>query len=502
MGYLVLGDIIEQKTGMSYEKYVTDSILAPLGIYDMKLGKNLLANKLEREGEYVGNNGATTLSCYGDGTYVPWEYGGFSVEAMDAHGGWIASSRDMLKLLTAVDSFTTKPDILSPATIAVMTTPSANNPYYAKGWSVNSAYNWWHLGSLDGTESEWVRTRTGYTWIIICNKRMGGNFENDLDNLGWNCINSTSTWPTWDLMASPTVNAADISFSNITDNAVTLNWTNGNGGNRIIVASQDNPVNAFPLDGTDYTTNNVYGQNALGSNYVVYNGTGNSITVTGLAAGRKYYFRVMEYNKNTTTGNNALYLLGANPQSSVTTSASLPIKLSSFTGVKINNAVKLDWTTQEEMNSGFFNVERSTDGVHFTTIGMLDAQGNTQEVSVYTFTDNNPQTGKNFYRLKETDLDGTSTYSGIVSLSFNTKPQINVVTYEGKNYFSINKNADYNFKNAKIVLRDIAGRPVLQHALTNASSQTVYTSALAKGIYIATIYDTDARLYTQKILLR
>lgn len=503
IGYLMLGDIIEQKTGMSYTTYVKDSILAPLGIYDMNQGKNLLADKQEREGEYVGNNGATTLSCYGDGTYVPWEYGGFSVEAMDAHGGWIASSRDMLKLLAAVDGFATKPDILTPATIAVMTTPSANNGYYAKGWAVNSASNWWHTGSLDGTASEWVRTSTGYTWIIICNKRNGGGFDGALDDLGWDCINSTSSWPTWDLMASPTLNAADISFSNITDNSVKLSWTNGNGSSRMIVASEENPTSAFPLDGTDYTANSIYGQNVLGSgNYVVYNGTGNTVTVTGLASGKKYYFRVMEYNKNATTGDNALYLLGANPQSSVTTSAALPIKLSSFTAVKINAAVKLDWVTQQEVNSGFFTIERSADGKNFTIIGTVNAAGNTQAISNYSFTDNAPQTGKNFYRLKETDLDGTSMYSGIVSLLFNTSPQFNIVTYEGKNYFTITKNPDYNFKNAKIVIRDITGRPIVQHTLTNASTQSIYTSALAKGIYVATIYDTNARLYTQKIVLR
>lgn len=330
IGYLVLGDIIEQISGLTYEKYVQDSILSPLGIFDMHIGKNLLADKQEREGEYVGN-GYTTLSCYNTGQYVPWEYGGFSVEAMDAHGGWIASSRDMLKLLTAVDGFSTKPDILSSSTIATMTTASANNQYYAKGWQVNSVNNWWHTGALDGTASEQVRTNSGYTWIIILNKRniTNGNFWSALDNLGWNCLAATTTWPTWDLMATPTVNASALSFSNVSGTSVTVNWANGNGGNRLLVVKADSSVNAFPLDGTDYTANASFsaGSNLGIGNYVVYNGTGNSITVTGLAANKKYYFRVIEYNKNTTTGNNALYLLGSNPQEYTVTANSF-----SFTG--------------------------------------------------------------------------------------------------------------------------------------------------------------------------
>ena len=64
------------------------------------------------------------------------------MNAMDGHGGWIASARDMVRLLVAVDGFPTKPDILSPATITSMVTPSTNNANYAKGWSVNSLNNW------------------------------------------------------------------------------------------------------------------------------------------------------------------------------------------------------------------------------------------------------------------------------------------------------------------------------------------------------------------------
>lgn len=325
MGYLVLGEVIEQVTGLGYERYVKDSILAPLGIFDMHLGKNLLADKQEREGEYTGN-GYTNLSVYGTGESVPWEYGGFNIEAMSAHGGWIASSRDMLKLLAAVDGFATKPDILSAATIATMTTPSANSQYYAKGWQVNSFNNWWHTGSLDGTAAEWVRSAGGYTWIIILSKRniTNNNFWTDLDNLGWNCLSSTTTWPAWDLMLSPTANASALNFSNVSGSAVTVHWTNGNGGSRLLLVKADSAVNAFPLDGTDYTANPTFGSGGSPglNNYVVYNGTGDSARVTGLSPNKKYYFRVIEYNKNAATGNNALYLLGSNVQEYTITSGS------------------------------------------------------------------------------------------------------------------------------------------------------------------------------------
>lgn len=314
IGYLILGRVIEKVTGMKYIQYLEDSIFKPLGIFDIHEGKNLLADKQERETEYVGN-GYTNLSVYNTGQYVPWEYGGFSVEAMDAHGGLIATGADMLKLLNAVDAFTTKPDILQPATIAQMVTPSSVNQYYAKGFSVNAANNWWHTGSLDGTATEIVRTSGGYTWMILLNKRQNySSFWSALDNLGWQCINATTTWPTHDLMLSPTVNASTIIFSNIASNSIKLRWTNGNGSQRLVLAREGSPATRFPLDGTDYAADASFGSGAnLGDNtFVVYNGNGTVVTVTGLTTQKKYYFRIVEFNKTTATGNNALYTLGGN----------------------------------------------------------------------------------------------------------------------------------------------------------------------------------------------
>ncbi|MBO3117744.1 serine hydrolase [Winogradskyella sp. DF17] len=322
MGYLVLSEIIEEVSGMDYESWMQQEIFHPLGIFDMYIGKNRQDERREREGEYVGN-GYTTLDLYGSGNVVPWEYGGFSIEAMDGHGGWIATARDLARLLVAVDGFSTKPDILSASTISTMTTPSGAASYYAKGWSVNAANNWWHSGAVDGTASYFVRTSGGYTWAIILNKRAVGSNSNAfwgaLDGLGWNCISGTATFPSHDLMEWPSVNASNLQASNITQNTMELSWINGNGTSRLVVAKEltsamntNSNFDSYPLDGTDYAANSTFG---LGDNlgdgtFVIYNGTESTTIVNGLIEGTDYVFRVYEYNKNTTTGNNALYLLG------------------------------------------------------------------------------------------------------------------------------------------------------------------------------------------------
>lgn len=95
----------------------------------------------------------------------------------------------------------------------------------------------------------------------------------------------------------------------------------------------------------------------------------------------------------------------------------LPVELISFNALAENETVKLNWTTASELNNDYFTVQHSTDGVEFTSLGIVDGKGTTQNVSNYAFTDNTPQAGINYYRLKQTDFDGTSSYSNIIAIN-------------------------------------------------------------------------------------
>lgn len=330
IGYLVLGEIIEEISGLSYEDYVKAALLSQIGNCDMHIGKNLLEDKAEREAEYVGT-GSTMLSCYNTGSVVPREYGGLNIEAMDAHGGWIASSRDLVNLLVAVDGFSSKPDILSASTITSMTTPSANNNYYAKGWSVNPSNNWWHNGALPGTATFFARTNSQYTWAVLLNNRIYGanstQFWTDLDGLPWACIGGASSFPAHDLLDLPMSNSTSIQFPTVGTDSVSVSWSNGSGDQRIVVAKQNGSVEDFPLDGQTYTGSATFGLgDDLGDNtYVVYNGTGNSVDVGGLSANTSYTFRVFDYNQSSNTGNHALYRLCGGDEQAVTTISAVSV---------------------------------------------------------------------------------------------------------------------------------------------------------------------------------
>lgn len=385
IGYLVLGEIIQEVSNSTYEDYVKDEILSPLGICDMHLGKNLIADKMEREGEYVGN-GFDNLSCYNTGEYVPWEYGGFNLEAMGAHGGWIATARDLIQLLVAVDGFSTKPDILNASTISTMTTPSLQNNNYAKGWSVNAYNNWWHTGSLDGTSTSIARTGNGYTWAILLNKRIvdgsANQFWADFDGLPWDCISATSSFPTHDLLDNPTINSDDISFSALTETSVTVSWTNGNGSNRILAIKKGDAINNFPLDGASYTSNSSFSSgDDLGNNtYVVYDGLENTVTVTNLEPTTEYVFRVFDYNQSTNTGDNKLYKRCGNSKATLTTNT----VISSIDLTENQDGIKVYPTiTSGTLNISLPQTEHATYQV-YNTAGQLVKKGdlNCQECQI------------------------------------------------------------------------------------------------------------------------
>jgi CubicO group peptidase (beta-lactamase class C family) len=205
-GYCVLGRVIEKITGESYENYMRGTIFVPMGITEIQLGRNLEADILPNEVTYYDYPGAPLAnSVYDNTTQVPWPYAGFNVEFMDAHGGWVSSAEDLCKFLVSVDRFTTKPDILTTATIDTMIKPSTTDPNYACGFAVNAFNNWWHNGSLSGTSSEFVRAgNLQLNWAILLNTRPAnsGPLMTDVDNLVWNCLSQISSWPSHDLFTA------------------------------------------------------------------------------------------------------------------------------------------------------------------------------------------------------------------------------------------------------------------------------------------------------------
>ena len=180
-GYCVVGRVIEKVTGMTYEIHVRDTILRSCGISDMQISGNTQRDRAPGEVKYYSPPGEEPYKM--------------NVRRMDSHGGWLASAPDLVRFLVHVDGFPNPPDILHPTSILEMTTATTANPQYAKGWAVNSAPNWWHIGSLPGTTTVMVRTASGFCWAALANSReKGTDTGGALDQMVWNMVRKVKSW--------------------------------------------------------------------------------------------------------------------------------------------------------------------------------------------------------------------------------------------------------------------------------------------------------------------
>jgi CubicO group peptidase (beta-lactamase class C family) len=210
-GYAVLGRIIERVTGESYSGYVHRAILDPAGASRMQLGRTRLDDRADDEVRYyAANRTATVASVFPPGARVSSPYGSWHLEAMDAHGGWIASVVDYARFVSVVDGRATPPDVLRPASVQRMVARPAHvnarlPTWYANGWSVRPTErdaNWWHNGGLSGTATLVVRGYDGTAWVAFFNASPNDPaFGLALDQGLWQAARAVRRWPDHDLFA-------------------------------------------------------------------------------------------------------------------------------------------------------------------------------------------------------------------------------------------------------------------------------------------------------------
>lgn len=114
---------------------------------------------------------------------------------------------------------------------------------------------------------------------------------------------------------------------------------------------------------------------------------------------------------------------------SITTTGPLSVNLVSFKAEKHDNSVLLMWTTLGEHENKGFTIEHSTDYKTWKNIGNIGSKannGNNKKSLNYQFSDNNPLSGLNLYRLKQTDFNGTASYSAISKIHFDNNQTIHV----------------------------------------------------------------------------
>lgn len=168
--------------------------------------------------------------------------------------------------------------------------------------------------------------------------------------------------------------------------------------------------------------------------------------------------------------------------------AALPLTLLSFNAGYDNNQVNLWWSSLNEVNTGFFEVERSTDGKTFTTISTVTAKA-TPGANSYDFIDPNPLFSEvAYYRLKIVDKDGAFRYSSISVVNSRLKGKIALYPNPAHRLLELT----HNRANAKAAVEifTMDGRKVItQKLMANTTKTSVDVSGLSAGTYLLHIVD-------------
>jgi N-acyl-D-amino-acid deacylase len=220
-GYCVVGRVIEQVTGCGYEEHVRRDLLEPLGIHSMRIGKTLPRGRADREVCYYAGRRRTGMSVVGDrfATRVPRPYGTWYLEAMDSHGGWIASAIDLVRFALAIEDVRRSKLLTGKSARAMFSRPAGaagyedggqpKSVYYGLGWSVrhvdqNGKINRWHAGGFDGTSTILVIRHDGLCWAVLFNTSAtsdGRAPAGKIDALVHQAADAVKQWPEHDLIS-------------------------------------------------------------------------------------------------------------------------------------------------------------------------------------------------------------------------------------------------------------------------------------------------------------
>jgi CubicO group peptidase (beta-lactamase class C family) len=212
-GYCLLGRVIEKVSGLRYEEYVRREVLSPVGARDTHLGRTLRERHLKGEVFYdCGGKHAKAILGPNIGKPVLLPYGAWSLEALDSHGGWVATAPDLVRFATAFDH-PERSRLLKAASIQAMFAcpvgPAGHkkngkekDEFYGCGWSVrptgNGTRNTWHNGLLDGTSTLLVhRESDKLTWAVLFNRYAPGQAKAAelIDPLVHAAADAVKEWP-------------------------------------------------------------------------------------------------------------------------------------------------------------------------------------------------------------------------------------------------------------------------------------------------------------------
>jgi hypothetical protein len=172
----------------------------------------------------------------------------------------------------------------------------------------------------------------------------------------------------------------------------------------------------------------------------------------------------------------------------------VPLSITAISATYKDKNVLVEWQTADEVNTDAYDVQKSPDGIHFTTLSTVKAQSKSR-ANRYNYTDNNPYSSVNYYRILQKDTDGKTFLTKIVSVK--TQGDKTVEVYPNPTQGNSISVKTQGFEGSKLTLTlfDSTGRKVLEQTINKSNAAEILTLTpsvkLASGGYILTVKDAD-----------
>lgn len=170
LGYIILGKVVEEVSGMSYEEYLRKNIFYPAECYDAHIARNFSENRRANEVQYYEVKEAQPVEAYDGSERMEMKSrGGNNVTLLGGAGGWVISPVEILRLVASINGDKGKKDILKRETVKTMTYDSSSRTKKPIGWAIVNGAEWLRSGSMAGTTALIKRQTNGYTWVFVTN---------------------------------------------------------------------------------------------------------------------------------------------------------------------------------------------------------------------------------------------------------------------------------------------------------------------------------------------
>ncbi|RYY64814.1 MAG: hypothetical protein EOO12_08665 [Chitinophagaceae bacterium] len=222
-------------------------------------------------------------------------------------------------------------------------------------------------------------------------------------------------------------------------------------------------------------------------NTVVLNGSNQGITISGPSAAISGGGTSSQSAQSASQPVNSGFL----PYSP----SALPVQFIAFTATRQAGDVLVQWSTATEENADRYEVEVSTDGRNWTTLGSVRASGNSFNVRQYSYTARN-QNGNLQFRVKQVDLDGRYTYTAVRTLKAAADASVKMIATPGRLVLTFGT----ELKGATVRILNSAGQ-VLQEQKMNSAFGQVLVPTSQKGLCIVAVFTENEIAATQKVVL-